>query len=89
MRIDLKSAAGGTLRGEFMRPAPKARAFSAKGATLNPSLGQRPGSGKPQASALKARLAAGDMHMPMNRTFSARAFGGHQFLGRCPRLEVR
>jgi hypothetical protein len=52
MRIDLKSATGGTRRGESVRPAPKARAFSAKGATFNTSppqdgfavanLGQRP-----------------------------------------------
>jgi hypothetical protein len=39
--VDLKSATEGTSRGEFMRPAPKARVFSAKGAAFNQSLGQR------------------------------------------------
>jgi len=42
MRIDLKSATGGTCRGESVRPTPKARVFSAKGATFNSSLGRRP-----------------------------------------------
>ncbi len=67
----------------------KARAFSAKGAAFNKAWGNAPGFRKSQASALKARLMAVDMHMPMNRAFSARAFGGHQFLGRRPRLKVR
>jgi hypothetical protein len=40
--IDLKSASGRTRRGESVRPAPKARVFSAKGAAFNQSLGQRP-----------------------------------------------
>jgi hypothetical protein len=40
--IDLKTTSGRTRRDEFMRPAPKARVFSARGAAFNPSLGQRP-----------------------------------------------
>ena len=40
--IDLKSATGRTRRGESVRPAPKVRVFSAKGAAFSQSLGKRP-----------------------------------------------
>jgi hypothetical protein len=64
--------------------------FSAEGAGFNPSLGQRPRTGESlNASAEGAIQRRGQVRNPMNRAFSARAWLGNQFLGRCPRLNVR
>ena len=63
--------------------------FSAEGAGFNPSLGQRPRTGESLNASAEGAIQRRPGAQPYESRFSTRAWLGNQFLGRCPRLNVR